>query len=161
MTPTQVALTATAIAALLILSRRRRPKSAPAAIKATTDAHKATRPLGSRSGIKVTVLGQGGAPLGDLYKKLEDATALSTIAAAHAAGVAYFDTSPWYGVGLSEQRMGLALHRLPRRSFVFQTKVGRYLIPDTAAKNGTSVGWIGGLHMKIKFDYSGEASSAT
>ena len=53
--------------------------------------------------------------------------------------------------------MGLALHRLLRRSFVFQTKVGRYLIPDTAAKNGTAVGWIGGLHMGIRFDYSGEA----
>ena len=41
--------------------------------------------------------------------------------------------------------------------FIFQTKVGRYLVPDRAAVNGTGVGWIGGLHMRIRFDYSAEA----
>ena len=49
-----------------------------------------------------------------------------------------------YGVGLSEARFGIALHRLPRSSFHVQTKVGRFLVPDPDGANGTKVGWIGG-----------------
>ena len=61
----------------------------------------------------------------------------AAINAAHAGGVTLFDTSPFYGIGLSEMRFGLALHRFPRDSFVLSTKVGRDLVPD-AAKCGAS-----------------------
>eukprot|EP00939_MAST-03C_sp_MAST-3C-sp1_P004182 g4182.t1 len=104
----------------------------------------------------VQVLGCGGASLGDLYVKISNAQALGTVEAAYTSEIRYFDTSPWYGLGLSEARMGLALHDKPRRSFVMQTKVGRHLIPDPDAKNGTKVGWIGGFHNTIRFDYSAE-----
>ena len=144
------ALACLGVAACLLLLARRRRRTHGAA-------HTALRDLGRDSGLQVTVLGQGGAPLGDLFRKLDDTTALKAVAMAHELGIAYYDTSPWYGTGLSEMRCGLALHRLPRTSFVFQTKVGRYLVPDPAAKNGTSVGWIGGLHMGVKFDYSASA----
>ena len=132
--------------------RRQRRK-----IRLRSGAHTATRPLGPHSGVRVTVLGQGGAPIGDLYKNIDDVTALTTIATAHENQIQFFDTSPWYGVGLSEMRVGLALHRLQRSSFVVQTKVGRYLVPDRDGVNGTKVGWVGGLHMGIRFDYSGAA----
>jgi len=115
-----------------------------------------TRALGSSS-LRVTVLGQGGAPLGDLYQKISDVQALGALAFAHKKGINFFDTSPWYGVGLSEARFGLALHRLPRDSFAVQTKVGRFLVPDAQARNGTAVGWLGGYHFGIRFDYSAEA----
>ena len=147
-----LAAVACAAVALLLSTRRRRVQSPSRRV-----AHQATRPLGKQSGVRVTILGQGGAPLGDLYKHLSDASALGALAEAHASGIGYFDTSPWYGVGLSEMRCGLALHRLPRSSFVFQTKVGRYLVPDPQAVNGTGVGWIGGLHMRIAYDYSAAA----
>ena len=144
---------ACAVTAFLLVLARRREVAKPA----RTSAHAATRALGKRSGVRVSVLGQGGAPLGDLYRKIDDGTALGALAVAHDAGITYYDSSPWYGVGLSEMRCGLALHRVPRSSFVFQTKVGRYLVPDPAAKNGTSVGWLGGLHMGVRFDYSAAA----
>ena len=115
-------------------------------------AHTVTRSLGPD--LDVAVLGHGGAPLGDLYTKLKNSEAVESVEAAHDRGIAYYDTSPWYGVGLSESRMGAGLHGVPRQSFNFQTKVGRHLVPDPDAKNGTKVGWIGGFHMGIKFDYS-------
>ena len=70
--------------------------------------------------------------MGDLYTKLDDSVALRALEAAYDAGISFFDTSPWYGVGLSEMRFGLALHRLPRDQLQVQTKVGRFLVPDPA-----------------------------
>ncbi len=90
--------------------------------------HTVTRALGS-SGLQVTVLGQGCASLGDLYEKLNNAEALDAVAAAYARGIMFFDTSPFYGVGLSEARLGIALHGKPRTSFVLQTKVGGWGAP--------------------------------
>ena len=121
-----------------------------------SDQHLAKRRLGGSS-LHVTVLSQGGASLGDLYCKIRDNDALGALEAAHSHGINLFDTSPWYGVGLSEARFGLALHRMARDSFSLQTKVGRFLIPDPNAVGGTSVGWIGGYHFGIKFDYSASA----
>ena len=104
----------------------------------------------------MTVLGMGGASIGDMYVKISNAQAVQTLEAAHAHGVTFFDTSPWYGVGLSEARFGIALHSAPRDSFFLQTKVGRYLVPDPDGLNGTKLGWIGGFHFAIRFDYSKE-----
>ncbi len=86
----------------------------------------ATRALG-RSGLPVTVLGFGGAPLGNMYAPIPDAQAWATVAACHAAGIRYFDTAPLYGFGLSEHRVGEALRGCDRDSFVLSTKVGRLL----------------------------------
>ena len=52
-----------------------------------------TRPLG-RTGLKVSTLGLGCAPLGDLYDLLDDDVALSTVATAAKAGVTMFDVAP-------------------------------------------------------------------
>ena len=45
----------------------------------------ARRPLG-RTGLSVTTLGFGSAPLGDLYEKLDDQTAIDTVATALRSG---------------------------------------------------------------------------
>src|ERR1700743_3820141 len=82
-----------------------------------------------RSLIEVSVLGFGGAPLGDLYTRLDDGDAIAAVGAAHDAGITLFDTSPHYGHGLSEHRFGTALRRVPRDSFVLSTKVGRWMDP--------------------------------
>ena len=68
------------------------------------------RPLG-RSGLKVTTLGFGGAPLGDLYAHLDEAIAIATVETALASGINLVDTSPLYGHGLSEHRVGTGLRR--------------------------------------------------
>ena len=80
-----------------------------------------TRPLG-RTGLNVSILGLGCAPLGDLYDLLDDDVALNTIATAAKAGVTLFDVAPLYGRGLAEHRLGTVLKRLPRDSFVLSTR---------------------------------------
>ena len=90
-----------------------------------------TRALG-RTAVRVTRLGFGGAPLGNLFRPIPEDQAVDTVRAAWAAGVRYFDTAPLYGHGLSEQRIGAALRGQPRDAFVLSTKVGRRLVPRPA-----------------------------
>ena len=143
-------LCASAHVAVLAVGRHRRNRPASVAPHAP---HTKLRPLGG-SEMQVPLVGQGGAPLGDLYEYLDEADAMATLRTAHAAGITFFDTSPWYGVGLSEARFGLGLHRVPRDSFILQTKVGRDLIPNRRGHEGRDVGWSGGLHFRIQFDYT-------
>ena len=87
----------------------------------------AQRELG-RTGLEVSVLGFGGAGIGNLYRPLDDEEALAAVRESFASGVRYFDTAPFYGFGLSELRVGAALagaQPLP----VISTKVGRRLVP--------------------------------
>ncbi|TAN31599.1 aldo/keto reductase [bacterium] len=87
----------------------------------------ATRALG-RTSLSLTVLGLGSAPLGGLYRPVDDDEAVKTVAHAYARGIRYFDTAPLYGFGLAERRVGAALRR-QRNDFVISTKVGRLLRP--------------------------------
>jgi D-threo-aldose 1-dehydrogenase len=111
-----------------------------------------TRPLG-RTGIPVSILGFGGAPLGNLYETLDDDVALRTVAAAAEAGVTLFDVSPLYGHGLAEHRLGTVLKRLPRDSFVLSTKMGRWLKPAPGGREAGSR-YRGGLSFNLVLDYS-------
>src|SRR4029079_17272606 len=96
-----------------------------------------TRKLG-RTGLDVTVLGFGSAPLGDIYEVLDDAAAIATVETAAAAGVTLFDTAPLYGQGSAEHRVGTALRRRPAGSFARSTKVGRLLTPAPAGRTRTT-----------------------
>ncbi|MFC5392036.1 aldo/keto reductase [Bosea vestrisii] len=109
------------------------------------------RPLG-RSGLKVTTLGFGGAPLGDLYANIDEASAVETVETALASGINLVDTSPLYGHGLSEHRIGAALRRSGRKDVVISTKVGRVAEPFAGRGNGS--GYLGGLPHGLRFDYS-------
>src|SRR5882672_787055 len=77
--------------------------------------------------LDVTELGLGGAPMGGFRATISDAEATALIDAAYQDGVRYFDTSPFYGYGRSELRMGAALRQKPRDEYVLSTKVGRVL----------------------------------
>lgn len=85
------------------------------------------RPIGA-TGVAVTELSFGAAPIGNLYRAISDQQAYDTVAAAWQGGVRYFDTAPHYGLGLSERRLGAALQDFPRDEFVISTKVGRLLV---------------------------------
>ena len=111
-----------------------------------------TRPLG-RSGLTVSILGFGGAPLGDLYDLLDDEIALRSVATAADLGVTLFDVAPLYGRGLAEHRFGTVLKRLPRASFVLSTKVGRWLKPAPGGPRSPSR-YRGGLSFDPVIDYS-------
>jgi D-threo-aldose 1-dehydrogenase len=77
--------------------------------------------------LEVTEMGLGGAPMGGFRATIPDAEAVALTGAAYDAGVRYFDTSPFYGYGRSELRMGAALRERPRDSYVLSTKIGRIL----------------------------------
>jgi D-threo-aldose 1-dehydrogenase len=85
-----------------------------------------------RTGVQVTELGFGAAPIGNLYAEVDEAVALRAVDAAWDAGVRFFDTAPHYGLGLSERRLGKALASRPRDEYVVSTKVGRLLEPNPA-----------------------------
>jgi D-threo-aldose 1-dehydrogenase len=116
----------------------------------------ATRRFG-RTGLSVTTLGFGGAPLGDIYERLDDATAIATVEAAAEHGISLFDTAPLYGQGSSEHRFGTALRRRPRDSFVLSTKVGRVLTPAPEGRTKTTR-FVGGLDFNVTHDYTYDAT---
>ncbi len=105
-----------------------------------------------RTGLSVSVLGFGGAPLGDLYRRLDEDEAIATVLAALDAGETLIDTSPLYGHGLSEHRIGAALRQRPDAKVVISTKVGRVADPFRPA--GDYSGYSGGLPHAMRFDYS-------
>ena len=92
----------------------------------------AQRVLG-KSGVEVTIMGFGGAPLGNMYQAFSDQQARATVEACYDAGIRYFDTAPYYGFGLSEHRLGEALRDKERAELVLSTKVGRLLKPGDPA----------------------------
>jgi D-threo-aldose 1-dehydrogenase len=116
------------------------------------------RPLG-RTGLQVSVLGFGTAPLGDLYSRLDDATAIATIERALESGINLVDTSPLYGHGLSEHRCGTAIRRVERRELVVCTKVGRWMDPFRG--RGETSGFVGGQphHAVVDYSYDGTMRS--
>lgn len=105
-----------------------------------------------RGGLEVSILGFGGAPLGDLYDRLDEAVAQDTVAAAAACGITLFDTAPLYGHGLSEHRVGAGLRRAGDPAVAVSTKVGRVLSPSAGEHDRE--GYRGGLPFAARFDYS-------
>jgi D-threo-aldose 1-dehydrogenase len=79
--------------------------------------------------LEVTTIGLGGAPMGGFRATIPDAEAMALSNAAWDLGVRYYDTSPFYGYGRSELRMGAALREKPREDFVISTKIGRIMHP--------------------------------
>src|SRR5258708_14343256 len=112
----------------------------------------ALRKIGG-TGLAVTSLGLGGAPLGNLFAPIVESEAQAVIRAAWDGGVRYFDTAPHYGQGLSELRFGRALNGMPRADFVLSTKVGRIMTPDPGAPGRIS-NFVDGLKNKPHYDYS-------
>jgi D-threo-aldose 1-dehydrogenase len=77
--------------------------------------------------LEVTTLGLGGAPMGGFRANISDAEAVGLTDTAYELGVRYFDTSPFYGYGRSELRMGAGLREKPRDDYVLSTKIGRIM----------------------------------
>jgi D-threo-aldose 1-dehydrogenase len=111
----------------------------------------ALRTIG-KTDVQVTVLGCGGATIGDMRAAIPEAQSDLTLEAAYAAGIGYFDTAPWYGSGKSEHRVGRVLRTKPRDSYVLSTKIGRVFYrpenPATFQRRGA------GLDFELRFDYT-------
>jgi D-threo-aldose 1-dehydrogenase len=99
--------------------------------------------------------GLGGVPLGNEFEFVTDRAAMETLEASWAAGVRYFDTSPWYGLGLAERRFGGFLHNQPRDAYVISTKVGK-LLKASPQNHGSSNFPFAGSPNNVVFDYSAD-----
>ena len=113
----------------------------------------ATRKVGN-SIASVSEMGLGCAPLGDLFTVLSEEQAQQTLVAAWEAGIRYFDTSPFYGHGKSEHRVGHFLRQQPRSEFMISTKVGRVLKAARDPANVVGDFFVGRLPFNFIYDYS-------
>lgn len=84
--------------------------------------------------VRVSGLGFGTAPIGNLYAEVGEEEAHGALERALQLGLRYFDSAPFYGHGLAEQRLGQALAGKPRDSFMVSTKVGRRVEADPAQR---------------------------
>lgn len=107
----------------------------------------------TRRPVQLTRLGFGGAPLGNLYRKVSEDVAQATLQAAFDAGIRFFDTAPQYGLGRSEQRFGVAIKTFGRENIQLSTKVGRLLL-DCAPDEVTPEAFVDVPQKRIQFDYS-------
>ncbi len=83
------------------------------------------RPLG-RTGLRLSPLSFGASPLGQEFRPIDLNEALRTVHVALDLGMNFIDTSPFYGRGMSECLLGIALRGVPRDRYLLGTKLGRY-----------------------------------
>jgi aryl-alcohol dehydrogenase-like predicted oxidoreductase len=84
-----------------------------------------TRPLG-RTGLDLPWLSFGASSLGQEFRPVDVGEALRSVRVALDLGMNFIDTSPFYGRGMSECLLGVALRGVPRDSYILGTKLGRY-----------------------------------
>ncbi len=84
-----------------------------------------TRLLGT-TGLEVPILAFGASSLGQEFRSITLDEALGSVRAALECGMNLIDTSPFYGRGMSEVLLGVALRSIPRHEYLLCTKLGRY-----------------------------------
>ena len=94
-----------------------------------------TRILG-KSGIALPVLSFGASSLGAEFRNVDVNEALQSVHTALELGMNFIDTSPFYGRGMSEVLLGIALKQHQRQDYLLGTKLGRYSLAhfDFSAK---------------------------
>lgn len=103
--------------------------------------------------VPLTCMGFGGAPLGNLYRRVSDDDAQAALQAAYDSGIRFFDTAPQYGLGRSEQRFGEAIARFGRENIQLSTKIGRLLL-DCEPHEVTPEAFVDVPQKRIVFDYT-------
>ncbi len=83
------------------------------------------RPLG-RTGLQLPWLSFGASSLGAEFRAIDLGEAIRSVQVALDLGMNFIDTSPFYGRGLSECLLGVALRGIPRERYLLGTKLGRY-----------------------------------
>ncbi|HVX13715.1 MAG TPA: aldo/keto reductase [Pirellulales bacterium] len=83
------------------------------------------RPLGN-TGIELSWLSFGASSLGQEFRAVDLNDAVRSVHVALDLGMNFIDTSPYYGRGLSECLLGVALRGVPRDRYYLGTKLGRY-----------------------------------
>lgn len=110
-----------------------------------------------RVDLDVTAFGFGTAPVGNIFREIDDTTSDAMFQHSWDAGVRFYDTAPMYGHGLSELRTGHSLRWKNRDDYVLATKVGRVLKP--ARKDEIDYApWTNAGRFTMEFDYSYDAT---
>ena len=99
-------------------------------------------------------LGFGSAPIGNLYRAVDDGVARAAVEAAWEHGIRYYDTAPHYGLGAAERRLGDVLSGQPRDSYLLSSKVGRLLRPNPAPQGRDPEGFDMPDNLTRVYDYS-------
>ena len=84
-----------------------------------------TRRLGNTD-LHLPILSFGASSLGAEFRSVKIDEALQSVHVALENGLNFIDTSPFYGRGMSEVLLGIALKGVPRDSYTLCTKLGRY-----------------------------------
>ena len=84
-----------------------------------------TRRLG-QTDLQLPILSFGASSLGQEFRSVKLDEALDSVRVALEVGLDFIDTSPFYGRGMSEVLLGVALRGIPRESYTLCTKLGRY-----------------------------------
>src|SRR5712675_3132966 len=84
-----------------------------------------TRRLG-QTDLQLPILSFGASSLGQEFRSVKLDEALDAVRVALECGLNFIDTSPFYGRGMSEVLLGIALRGVPRDSYTLCTKLGRY-----------------------------------
>ena len=123
-----------------------------------------------KSELHLKPFGFGGGTIGD--PRVSATQAVETVVSAWDCGVQLFDTAPWYGIGRSERRLGVALSEvirarsIRREDFMINTKVGKAVVPEPDAIESNDTYCADGSirtprdprsGFRIAFDYSYEA----
>src|SRR6202167_1922847 len=83
------------------------------------------RPLGN-TGLTLPILSFGASSLGAEFRDVDINEALRAVHVAIDLGMNFIDTSPYYGRGMSEVLLGVALKGIPRDRYLLGTKLGRF-----------------------------------
>ena len=103
--------------------------------------------------LEIDTLGLGCARLGGNHVDIDYGQAAELIRAAADAGIAFFDTAPFYGFGRSERVTG---DMLRGTEYVLSDKVGRLLVPGPVA-DPEEFSMIDPLPFHVIFDYGYDA----
>ncbi len=79
-----------------------------------------------RTDLELPVLSFGASSLGQEFRSITLDEALRSVRVALECGLNYIDTAPFYGRGMSEVLLGVALKGVPRQDYIVSTKLGRY-----------------------------------
>ena len=97
--------------------------------------------------------GMGGTQIGNIFAPISDEQARSVLQAAWGEGVRLYDTSPFYGFGLSEYRLGRFLHDKDPDDYVVSTKVGRVLTAAGGRRADHAI-WKSPAPFNYRYDYT-------
>ncbi|WZO98628.1 aldo/keto reductase [Isosphaeraceae bacterium EP7] len=83
------------------------------------------RPLG-QTGLDLSWISFGASSLGQEFRPVDLNEAIRSVQVALDLGMNFIDTSPFYGRGMSEVLLGVALRGVPRDRYLLGSKLGRY-----------------------------------